>query len=96
MKLPSDNNKQVAGGKKNIIRREKMYVKVIGTKSNRNNFLRPLQIERRCMSGQSLFVVYLKKNPWKKRKRQKSLNKSWDAAMWGRWIENAGLNDGSS
>lgn len=61
MKLPSDNNKQVAGGKKNIIRREKMYVKVIGTKSNRNNFLRPLQIERRCMSGQNLFVVYLKK-----------------------------------
>lgn len=38
-----------------------MYVKVIGTKSNRNNFLRPLQIERRCMSGQNLFVVYLKK-----------------------------------
>lgn len=93
MKLPSDNNKQVAGGKTSF-GEKKCMLKSSAPRAIQMIFLRPLQIERRCMSGRSLFVVYFKKS-LKKQERQKSLNKSWEAAR-GRWIENAGLNDGLS
>lgn len=96
MKLPSDNNKQVAGeSKKKDSFGEKKKCMLKSSAPRAIEMIFPaflpsparLWLESRaCVSGRSLFVVYFyikKKHPWNG--NQKSLDKWWD----GREEENA-------